>query len=111
MPEVSQSSQSLAEIRPARTDRALLVGQTGSGKTTLARYLLLARKYRVVADYKGRITWPEYRLCKTIKELTRAKDCALLYKPDYRESTDPEAQSKFWEWIYKRGGTTANYHL
>lgn len=104
---MTETLTSLSELRPGRTDRAAFVGMTGSGKTTLARYQLLARKYRVVADYKGRIEWPEYRLCRTFKELVRSKDCALLYRPDYTESTDLDTRAKFWEWIYKRGGTTA----
>ena len=100
---VSQWSQ----LIPARTDRAVLVGQTGSGKTTLARYLLNARKYKVVADYKGRIDWPEYRLYTSLKKLVKAKEPALLYRPSYAESRDEDAISRFWEWIYRRGGTTA----
>jgi ATPase subunit of ABC transporter with duplicated ATPase domains len=92
-----------SQLIPQRTDRALLVGQTGSGKTTLARYLLNHRQYKAVLDYKGRIEWPEYRLCKTIKELTRAKEPALLYRPSYFDSQDEETCNKLWEWLYTRG--------
>lgn len=108
MPTSAQQGESipLQELVPRRTDRALLVGQTGSGKTTLARYLLTKRRYKVIADYKGKITWPEYRLCKSLRELFNAKEDALLYRPDYRESQDEEAHSRFFEWIYLRGGTT-----
>lgn len=101
--EASQWSQ----LIPQRTDRIVLLGMTGSGKTTLARYLLNSRKYRVVADYKGRIDWPEYRLCRSLKELTKRREPSLLYRPNYAESMDADACNRFWEWIYQRGGTTA----
>ena len=97
----TETLTSLSELRPGRTDRAAFVGMTGSGKTTLARYQLLARKYRVVADYKGRIDWPEYKLCKTFRELKKSKEHALLYRPDYNESTDLDTRAQFWEWIYR----------
>lgn len=106
-PGVARSPTSLEILRPRRTDRATLTGQTGTGKTTLARYLLAAREYKVIADYKGRIDWPEYKLCRTLKQLVSAKEKSLLYKPNYRESIDEESQSSFWEFIFKRGGTTA----
>lgn len=87
---------------------------TGSGKTTLARFLLAGtlpdgtrRNYRVVLDYKGRINWPEYKLYRSLKALVKAKESLLLYRPDYAESMDEDAQSRVWEWIYRRGGTTA----
>lgn len=84
------------------------MGQTGSGKTTLARYLLLSRKYRIVADYKGRIDWTEYRICRTLKELKKRKEPALIYRPDYvGEAQDENAKNQFWEFIYRRGHTTA----
>lgn len=84
----------------------MLVGQTGSGKTTLARYLLNHRRYKVVADYKGRIDWPEYKTYTTLSKLVSAREDSLLYRPSYAESQDEETQNKFWEWIYRRGGTT-----
>lgn len=61
----------------------------------------------MVADYKGRIDWPEYVLCKTLSKLIDHKSPALIYQPEYFESRDAETQNKFWEWIYKRGNTTA----
>lgn len=79
---------------------------TGSGKTTLARYLLWHRRYRVVADYKGRIDWPEYRKFTRLKDLTTCNDAALLYQPNYAESIDEDARSRFWEWVYRRGNCT-----
>lgn len=95
---------------PQRTDRAVFVGQTGSGKTTLARYLLanttIPRPFRLVVDYKGTLQWPEYRLCKNLKELTKAKDALLLYRPSLEESTDDDARNRLWEWIYRRRNTT-----
>lgn len=103
----TETLTSLSEFRPTRTDRAAFVGMTGSGKTTLARYLLLGRKYRVVADYKGRIDWPEYELHKTFSSLRKSNAPALLYRPGYHEAIDADTRSQFWEWIYKRGGTTA----
>lgn len=103
----SESSQDTwSRLIPGRTDRALLVGQTGSGKTTLARYLLNSRQFKLVLDYKGRIDWPEYTLCRSVKELTKSKHDALLYRPNYFDSQDEETCNKLWEWIYQRGGTT-----
>jgi hypothetical protein len=107
-----QSSVSLAEglplssLIPARTDRALLVGQTGSGKTTLAQYLLTQRRYKVVADYKGKINWPGYAVYTKLAQLVGAKEDALLYRPGYGESIDEDVCGRFWEWIYQRGNTT-----
>lgn len=86
---------------------------TGSGKTTLARYLLQGRlrdrtkrEHILVLDYKGRIDWPEYEMHKSLKSLVHSKYPALLYRPSYAESQDPETINKTWEWIYRRGGTT-----
>jgi DNA helicase HerA-like ATPase len=86
---------------------------TGSGKTTLARYLLQGRlrnsqtrKYKVVADYKGKIDWPEYERHTSLKSLVKSKTPSLLYRPTYGESQDTETIAAFWEWIYRRGGTT-----
>lgn len=101
-----QDAQQLRELVPSRTDRGLLVGQTGSGKTTLARYLLAYRKYKVVADYKGRINWPEYKLHTRLKTLIKDKSPSLLYRPNYGESVDEDARSRFWEWVYRRGNCT-----
>lgn len=91
---------------PARTDRLVLVGQTGSGKTTLARYLLTGRKWKVVLDYKGRMSWPEYTVVTTLKALVRSKAQALLYRPSYAESVNIETCARLWEFLYKRGNTT-----
>jgi len=96
----------IAAIVPPRTDCALLVGMTGSGKTTLARFLLQHRKYTVIADYKGRIDWPEYRRFSRLKDLVGCNEPALLYQPSYAESIDDDARSRFWEWVYRRGNTT-----
>lgn len=100
-----------SQLIPPRTDRAVLVGQTGSGKTTLARYLLNDRTrngaHVVVFDYKGRIDWKEYELCTSLKQLASAKSQSLLYRPTYEESQDDETVNKVWEWLYRRGGTTA----
>ena len=96
----------LSSMLPARTDRALFVGMTGSGKTTLARYLLEFRKYRVVADYKGKIEWPGYTIHTSLKTLTKDKHNALIYKPSYAESVDDDARARFWEWVCRRGNTT-----
>lgn len=96
---------------PPRTDRAVLVGQTGSGKTTLARYLLNDRRvngaHTVVFDYKGRIEWPEFELCTSLAKLAKSKNASLLYRPTYEESQDEDAVNRAWEWLYRRGGTTA----
>jgi hypothetical protein len=83
-----------------------LAGQTGSGKTTLARYLLNYRKYKIVADYKGKIGWEGYRVYTTIKKLTKASEPALIYRPSYAESIDDDARNRFFEWVYRRGNTT-----
>lgn len=109
MPTSAQRADELqlSALIPNRTDRALLVGMTGSGKTTLARWLLAHRKYKVVADYKGRINWPEYELHTSIKSLCNASAHSLLYRPTYAESIDDDARNRFWEWIYQRGNTTA----
>lgn len=100
-----------SELIPPRTDRAVLVGQTGSGKTTLARYLLNDRTrsgaHTVVFDYKGRIDWKEFELCISLKQLAKSKSQSLLYRPTYEESQDDETVNKVWEWLYRRGGTTA----
>jgi hypothetical protein len=104
---MQRASVQLNTIVPQRTDRALLVGQTGCGKTTLARYLLNYRRYKVVIDYKGRIDWPEYHLCTSLSQLFRSKGDALLYRPSYAESMDEGARNVLWEWIYRRGNTTA----
>ncbi len=96
----------LRGLIPSPSDRALLVGQTGSGKTTLARYLLTARKYRVVADYKGKLNWPEYTVCTTLRALVQNRADSLLYRPNYGESQDEEICARFWEWIYQRGNCT-----
>lgn len=110
---VSVAGSTWPSLVPHRTDRAVLVGQTGSGKTTLARYLLQARlpngsrrKHIVVADYKGRIDWPEYEVHRSLKSLTRSKTPGLLYKPSWSESQDAETIAAFWEWLYRRGNTT-----
>lgn len=111
---VSNAASTWRDLIPTRTDRAALVGMTGSGKTTLARYLLngrlsdgSSRRYRVVLDYKGRIDWGEYQIHKTLKSLVKSKNPLLLYRPSYAESQDEETQNAVWEWIYRRGGTTA----
>jgi hypothetical protein len=96
----------LVTIVPPTTDRALFVGMTGSGKSTLARYILWHRKYRVVADYKGLIAWPEYRVFTRLKDLVGCNEPSLLYKPSYAESIDEDARGRFWEWVYRRGNCT-----
>lgn len=96
----------LSTLVPAKQERALLVGMTGSGKTTLARYLLNHRKYKVVADYKGKIDWPEYKVYTSLRRLVDAKEAALIYRPSYAETTNEEISSMFWQWIYERGNTT-----
>lgn len=113
MPNSAQSEESqfaplmLRRLKPGYSDRALFVGQTGSGKTTLARRMLDYRTWKVVLDYKGRIDWPEYTLCKTLKTLIQSGKKALLYRPDFAEAQDEDAQNRFWEFIYRRGNTTA----
>lgn len=97
----------LRMLFPHRTNRALLVGMTGSGKTTLARYMLASREWKVVLDYKGRIDWPEYKEYKKLSQLIKSREKALLYRPDYAEAQDEDAQNRFWEFIYRRGNTTA----
>lgn len=83
------------------------MGQTGSGKTTLARYMLAFRRWKVIVDYKGRIDWKEYTLCKTLSKLVRCNKPALLYQPDFTEAQDEDTQNRFWEFVYRRGNTTA----
>ena len=108
---LAESPFQFSSLIPPATDRAVLVGQTGSGKTTLARYLLNERTLRgshtVVFDYKGRIDWKEFELCTSLSKLAGSKKQSLLYRPTYEESQDEETVNKVWEWLYRRGGTTA----
>jgi hypothetical protein len=109
---LAASPLQFSKLIPPRTDRAALIGQTGSGKTTLARYLLNDRTqnnkaHTVVFDYKGRIDWPEFELCTTLSKLAKSKAQSLLYRPTYEESQDEEIVNRAWEWLYRRGGTTA----
>jgi hypothetical protein len=106
-----ESRFQFAQLIPPRTDRAVLVGQTGSGKTTLARYLLNDRikngVHVVVFDYKGRIDWPEFETHTSLATLAKSKKQSLLYRPSYEESQDDETVNSVWEWLYRRGHTTA----
>jgi DNA helicase HerA-like ATPase len=79
---------------------------TGSGKTTLARQLLIKRRFVVALDYKRTLNWSDYLLCTTLKQLTRATAERLLYRPDLAESVDDETIAKLWEWCYHRGHCT-----
>lgn len=112
IPQTPGSVQDAGKLRlstmlPRPTDRALLVGMTGSGKTTLARYLLTFRKYVVVADYKGRINWPGYDLCLSLKQAVKSNADRIIYRPSYAESIDDEYRNRFWLWIWQRRNTTA----
>lgn len=96
---------------PGPTDRAVFVGQTGSGKTTLARELLRTRRFVVVIDSKGTLSWPEYLTVQNWRELMRAgneplKWPRLLYRPSYQEMQDDDVQERVWEWLYQRGSCT-----
>lgn len=92
----------LSALTPARGDRAVFVGQTGSGKTTLARELLKSRRYVVVLDAKGMITWPGYHVCRSFKALTIAKAERLIYRPDPLMSADDSELEAFFSWVYLR---------
>lgn len=96
----------LRDIAPRRTDRALFVGMTGSGKTTLARVLLRTRQHVVVLDVKGTINWSEYRLYRSLKSLTQATWPKLVYRPTYDELQDTDTMDAFFRWVYMRKNTT-----
>lgn len=101
----------LAQLAPRPTDRALIVGQTGSGKSTLARVLVLdalvrRQRYVVALDHKGLLRWPGFTVCKTLRELLRCRERAILYRPSYEDTVNELLQGAVWEWLYKRGHTT-----
>jgi hypothetical protein len=82
-----------------------LVGTTGSGKTTLAQQLLSFYPVVVVHDSKGTLRWPGYRVLSTWRELTRAREPRLIYRPTPRELRSPIDQECFFKWVYKRKHT------
>lgn len=93
-------------IIPARGDRAVFVGQTGSGKTTLACQLLRSRRFVVVLDAKGMITWPEYQICRSFAALTKAKAERLIFRPDPLMHADDDELEAFFSWVYLRRNCT-----
>lgn len=101
----SKPSLGLSALIPPRTDRTVLVGTTGSGKTTLARQLLASYPVVVVHDAKGLLRWPDYRVLTNWRELTRAKEPRLIYRPTARELRSDLDQECFFRWIYIRRNT------
>ena len=101
----SRGSFTLSELIPPRTDRTVLVGTTGSGKTTLARQLLDSYPVVVVHDAKGLLKWPDYRVLTNWRELTRAREAKLIYRPSAKELRSELDQECFFRWIYTRRNT------
>lgn len=85
-----------------------MVGITGSGKTVLARHLLALRRYTVVLDTKGLISWPEYERHSSLQSLVSSRSPRLLWRPSLLAVRDPkrvEINAFFW-WVYERRRTT-----
>lgn len=99
-----------SSIIPGSTDRLLAVGATGTGKSSLVRAIAVARKYVVVHDGKGLVSWPGYRLFNSLAELEKndnpAKFPKIIYRPNRFEKHDEGAKEAFFEWIFERRNTT-----
>ncbi len=103
----------LSDILPGWTNRAVFVGMTGSGKTTLAANIAKFYKFGVVLDIKADKdnlkTFSDYKVCKTISELTNCRAKKIMFRPDRkhaRMSAIRETNSvinQFFEWCYLRG--------
>jgi len=90
----------------------MFIGTTGFGKTYLASHALEERKYVVVHDAKRTFRekeWIDDRwdVCETVNECAKSKAHRICYSPTRFELRDEEVQERFWEWVLRRGHTTA----
>lgn len=119
------------QLKLGRNDRGVAIGATGCGKTTLARYLIedANKPYSVVYDAKLSDAIGSWNTTQTIysnfQRLKEADEPRLIYRPPYTEERDPDAQERFFEWVYWRyrtrlyvdeayailGGTNPSFHL
>ena len=121
------------KIGIGRNDRAVLIGATGCGKTTLARLLVEDPNKRYSVVYDAKISdaigeWSEggrQVIYHDFGQLQEAEEPRLIYRPPYTEERDPQAQDRFFEWVYFRyrtrlyideaysilGGSRPSFHL
>lgn len=104
-----QSKQSFLSFLPKPDERTLIFGMTGSGKTFLAEKLLQWRKYVIVYDLKGTITWDGYKIVESLERLTEIdpiKYPKIIFKPPLYFVKDEEAVNQFFQFVYQRGNCT-----
>ena len=86
-------------------ERAAIIGKTNSGKTFLAQKLLNDFQYVVVLDSKGTINWTGYKIYRSLKQLVKAREDKLIYRPNIKEVRDEKIIDAFFFWVYERQRT------
>ena len=107
-----------SEIAIPYSAHAFIVGHTGDGKSTLAKFLINdpALPFSIVYDGKhddGIGEWPGkkiYTLPKLARYLNANRERnspvkRFIYRPDFDETEDKDAQNLFFQYCFERGGT------
>lgn len=106
MREAPDVGLKLSQMIPHPGERCVIIGKTGSGKTTLARFLCNYRTHVVALDSKGTLRWDGFKVYATLRELQRAREPKLIYRPTIYEMRDAAILDAFFEWVFRRQHTT-----
>lgn len=119
-----------SELKLPRNDRGVLIGATGSGKTFLAKYLVEDADKPYSVTYDAKISesigkWTNHEFITDFDALMESEARRIVYRPNYIEAIDAQAQDSFFRWIYERqhtrlfvdeayavtGGTNPSFHF
>lgn len=98
------------QLKLPKNDRGMLIGATGTGKTFLGRYLIEDSEKPFSVTYDAKISesigqWKNHEFITDFDELVESEARRIVYRPNYIEAVDAQAQDQFFEWIYQRKNT------